>query len=188
MNRFATILGLAMALLGCTRQAEVPKSDVSGIVSYTFQPEPEKISPKMYNWELILTEADSRNSGWVIVQVTRPLADARSDQAVTKVLVDPEMIVPNQDGHIHFTLHAGDKEPTPNLGAPGNVGQPVSFSGRGTGKGTSSWIVLPGSEIQEVTPSETGTSLVDRTLRFIRFIVVNAAGDRFQSDVMLRHE
>ena len=189
MNRIATILLLVLTLPACTRQAAVRNPDVSGIVNYTFQAEPEKISPKMYNWELRLTEADSQNAAWAIVQVTRPLEDTLgSDQEVTKVLIDPEIIVPDQDGYIHFTLHAGDKEPTPNMGAPGNVGQPVSFSGRGTGKGASSWIVLPGSEIQGVAPSETGTPLVDGTLRFIRFITVNAAGDRFQSDVMLRHE
>ena len=189
MNRIIPIVVLTMTLLGCTRQTESSKSDVSGIVSYTFESEPEKISPKMHNWELKLTEADSRNTAWAIVQVTQPLADTpHSVRAVTTTLIDPEMIVPNQDGYIHFMLHAGNKEPTPNMGAPGNVGHPVIFSGRGTGKGASSWIVLPGSEIQQVSPSETGTPLVDGTLRIIRFVGVNADGDRFQSDVILRHE
>lgn len=189
MNRIITILMLAMAFPGCTRQTEVPKPDLSGIVNYTFEPEPETISPKMYNWEFLLSEADSRNVAWAIVQVTRPSADTpRSDPEVTKTLIGPEMIVPNQDGVIHFMLHAGDKDPTLKMGAPGNIGHPISFSGRGTGIGTSSWIVLPGSEIQQVSPSETGTLLVDGTLRIIQFVGVNDAGDRFQSDVILRRQ
>ena len=168
-------------------KTEVLKPDVSGIVNYTFEPEPEKISPRMYNWELILTEADSRNAAWEIVQVTQPSADTpRSDPAVTKTLIDSKMIVPDQNGKIHFMLHAGNKEPTLNMGAPGNVGHPIIFSGRGTGKGASSWIVLPGSKIQQVFPAKTGTRLVDGTLRIIRFVGFNNAGDRFQSDVILR--
>ena len=180
---------LTMTLLGCRRQTEVPKPDVSGIVKYTFEPEPETISPKMYNWELMLTEADSRNAAWAIVQVTQSSTDTpRSDPAVTKTLIDSEMIVPDQTGQIHFMLHAADKDPTLNMGAPGNVGHPIIFSGRGTGKGASNWIVLPGSEIQQVFPSEAGTPLVDGTLRIIGFVGLNDAGDRFQSDVILRHE
>ena len=189
MKRVMTIVVLAVALLGCTRQDESREADVSGVVNYTFEPEPEGISTKLYNWELMLSEEDSRSATWTIVQVTQPLVDKpQPAAAVTETLIDSEMIVPNQDGHIHFKLHAGEKEPTPNMNGPGNVGHPVIFSGIGTGKGASNWIVLPGSEITEVIPSKTGTRPVDGALRIIRFIGVDAAGARFQSDVILRHE
>jgi hypothetical protein len=96
------------------------------------------------------------------------------------------MIVADQDGIVPFRLYVGDKEPTRNTNGPGNIGQPIVFSGNGTGKGASSWIVLPGARVDRVTPSRKGTRLSNGRLSLIQYIVTNDRGERFQADVVLR--
>jgi len=180
---------LSAMLVGCSRRVESPEPDASGITEYKLEPNPQEISPKMYNWEVMLTKADSKNGSYEIIQLTQPMKeDLQASQAATKVLIDGEMIVPNQDGIIHFKLHVGDTKPAENMNAPGNIGHPIIFSGRGTGKGSSNWIVLPGSEVGQVTPSGQGTLLSEGKLSLIQFVVSNADGETFLADVMLRRK
>jgi hypothetical protein len=163
----------------------------SGIVEYVFEPNPNprEIKPRMYNWEVRLNAADSRNGPYEIVQITRPLTAAtKARKTETEILVDAGMIVGNQDGIIPFRLHVGDKEPSKNMNGPGNIGQPIVFSGKGTGKGASSWIVLPGARVDRVTPSGKGTRLSNGRLSLIQYIVTNDRGEKFQADVVLRRK
>jgi hypothetical protein len=164
---------------------------ISGITDYKFDPNPQEPASKMYNWDVILDAADSTNGNYVIVQITTPLKeDAKAGDTTTKVLIDrnhhDEAIVgTNQDGIIHFDLHIGDKEPVQNMNGKGKIGQPIIFSGTGTGIGASDWIVLPGSKVDQTTPSDKGTKLVDGKLNLIRYVVTNDDGEKFQIDVML---
>ena len=98
------------------------------------------------------------------------------------------MIVPNQDGLIDFKLYIGEKQPKPNMPGPGSMGEPIIFSGRGTGKGESNWIYLPGSKVDNVIPAVKGTGMSDGKLNLIQFIVTKADGEKVQTDVVLRRK
>ena len=188
MKRMTMLLLLVSAMpVGCSQSIESPAPGISGVTQYEFNPNPGEIRPKLHNWVVELSKADSASNRYDIIQVTRPTEDdPAAGQATTTVLIDDRMIVPNPNGTIHFTLHVGDAEPTQNMNAPGNIGHPIIFSGRGTGKGVSNWIVLPGSEIDRVAPTEQGTSLSDGKLRLIQFVVRNADGEKYRAEVILR--
>jgi hypothetical protein len=169
---------------------------ISGITDYKFEPNPEapaskmfEIAPKMYNWEVILNATDSTNGTYEIVQITTPLKqEAKASEPVTKILIDRNhdsevMVGTNQNGIAHFRLHIGAKAPE-QLGQV-NTGLSIVFSGIGTGIGASTWIILPGSKIDQATPSDKGTELVDGELNLIRYVVTNDDGKKFQVDVML---
>ena len=98
------------------------------------------------------------------------------------------MIVANEDGNVHFKLYIGEKQPKPNIPVPGSMGEPILFSGRGTGKGASNWIYLPGSKVDRVIPSVKGTRMSDGKLNLIEFIVTKTDGEKFQTDVVLRRK
>lgn len=179
---------LAAGLAGsfATRPAQ---PDFSGIVSYAFEPNPQEIKPKMYNWEVQLNQADSRNGSYEIVEIVKPeAADAKATAPAPDVLIESKMITPNDAGVIDFNLYVGDKIPHPNMGKQGNSGQPIIFSGKGTAKGASTWIVLPGATADKVVPSSKGTRLVDGRLELIQFIVTDKRGARFQADVVLKRK
>ncbi|MGE5304790.1 MAG: hypothetical protein ACM3TN_15880 [Alphaproteobacteria bacterium] len=182
----ATLLAIG---LGNSFPANSAETNFSGITEYVFEPNPQKISPKMYNWEIKLSKADSQNGAYEIVQITRPRkADSKPVEAATTVLIESKMIVPNRDEVINFKLYVSDKEPKQNMGRRGNIGQPIIFSGRGTGKGESNWIVLPGSKMEQVAPSVKGAQLSNGQLNLIQFIVTNDRGEKFQADVILRRK
>ncbi len=165
------------------------ETNFSGITEYVFESNPQKISPKMYNWEVKLSKADSQNGAYEIVQITKlRKANAKPVDTATTVLIESKMIVPNQDGIINFKLYVGDKQPKQNMGRRGNIGQPIIFSGRGTGKGESNWIVLPGSKVDQVASSVKGAQLSNGNLNLIQFIVTNDGGEKFQADVILRRK
>lgn len=175
--------------LGSPFAVNSAETNFSGIIEYVFEPNPQEINPKMYNWEVRLNEVDSRNGTYEIVQITKPRkTDPKAADSAPKVLVESKMIVPNQDGIIDFKLYVGDKEPKQNMGRRGNIGHPIIFSGRGTGKAESSWIVLPGTQVDRVAPSGKGTQLSDGRLSLIQFIVTNDGGEKFQADVILRRK
>jgi hypothetical protein len=141
----------------------------------------------MYNWEISLNQADSRTGAYEVVQMTRPTGgNAKGADVVPQVLVESKVITPNQDGVVHFNLYVGDKTPKENMGRRGHSGQPIIFSGIGTGNSASSWIVFPGAKIERVVPSPKGTQLVNDTLSLIQFIVSDDRGEQFQTDVVLR--
>ena len=189
MNRMILFLLLSAMFLGCSRRPESPEPNISGITEYKLESNPQEISPKMYNWEVLLTKEDSKNRSYEIIQTIRPMEESLTEnRATTNILIDKKMIVPNQEGNIHFKLYIGDREPTQNMNGPGNIGHPIIFSGRGTGKGASSWIVLPGSKVGQVTPSDKGTPLSEGKLNLIQFVVSNANGEEFQADVILRRK
>jgi len=169
--------------------AQTTPSPVSGIVSYVFEANPKEIKPKMYNWEVKLSPADSRSGAYEIVQTTRSIgAGASGAEPVTNVLVESKAIVPASDSAITFNLYIGDKAPKENMGRRGNSGEPIIFSGRGTGTGASSWIVFPGAKIARATPSVAGTPMSDGNLLLIRFLVSDDHGGQSQTDVILRRK
>lgn len=181
-------------LLANTAFASPPTLTViSGIADYKFNPDPQEPAPKMYNWEVMLDAADSTNGVYEIVQTTTSIKieEAKVSDASMKVLIGlspmthTETICQNKNGIIHFNLHIGDKEAAQNMNGKGKIGQPVIFSGIGTGKGSSTWVVLPGSKVNQTIPSNKGTKLVDGKLNLIRYVVTDDSGEKFQVDVML---
>lgn len=181
-----------LALVGfLTFPMKAGETNISGIIEYVFDANPQEIKPKMYNWEIRLNTAASTNGIYEIIQITRPLDVNGENPVTTNVLIGvspmsrTEMIVPNEEGIIDFNLYVGEKEPKQNMNAPGNIGQPIIFSGKGTGKAGVDWIVLPGSKVEKITPSDKGTQLTDGRLTIIQFVVTNDGGQKFQADVML---
>ena len=168
--------------------AQSAETGISGIIEYVFDPNPQEITPKLYNWEIKLNSTDSRTGSYEIVQITKPLRAEPNAHDSASVLIDSQMIVLNTDGIINFKLYIGEKQPKPNMPGPGSMGEPIIFSGRGTGKGESNWIYLPGSKIDRVVPSEKGTKMSDGKLNLIQFIVTKADGEKFQTDVVLRRK
>ena len=164
------------------------ESGSSGISDYSFEPNPQEIKPKMYNWEIKLNGSDSRNGTYEIAQITRLKSDSRTADSKSTVLVDSKVIVPNQDGIIDFKLYVGDKEPKQNMGRRGDIGLPIIFSGIGTGNAQSGWIVLRGAKVAQVVPSGKGTRLSNGALSLIQFTVTNDRGESFQDDVILRRK
>jgi hypothetical protein len=186
--RWRTLVVLLSIVLGSPFAAQSTETNISGIADYKFDSSPQEIKPKMYNWEITLGAADSTNGIYEIIQITRRLDINGEDRSTTNVLIDSKMIVPNEDGIIHFKLYVGDKEPKQNMNGPGKIGQPIIFSGIGTGKGASDWIVLSGSKVDQVVPSDKGTQLTDGRLNIIQFIVTDDTGEKFQADVILRRK
>jgi len=165
------------------------QTEASGIVSYVYEANPKEIKPKMYNWEIRLNQADSHAGAYEIIQMTRPTrVNAKEADLVPQVLVESKVITPGQDGAVHFNLYVGDKAAKENMGRRGNSGQPIIFSGVGTGNGASNWIVFPGAKIERVLPSPKGTRLLDGKLSLIQFIVSDDRGEEFQTDVLLRRK
>ena len=187
-THFITLLAICFSFRSLVQSAEI---DESGILSYTFDPNPQEIKPKLYNWEVRLSASDSTNGAYEIIQVSQPVGGGATP-ATTNVLIGvsqmshKEMIVTNGSGKIDFMLHVGDKEPTRNMNGQGNLGLPLIFSGKGTGKGESDWIVVPGYKIDRVIPSEKGTQMVEGKLRLIQFVVSNTQGENIQAEVILR--
>jgi hypothetical protein len=180
-------LGFLIAVVGL----QSSEAAISGITDYKFDPNPQEPKPKMYNWEIMLNAVDSTNGTYEIIQITQPFSEDGINRTTTNVLIGlspmshSEMIIPNEDGIIDFKLYIGDKELAQNMNGPGKIGQPIIFSGIGTGKGASDWIVLPGSKVDRVTPSGKGTQLSDGRLNIIQYIVTNDGGEKFQADVIL---
>src|SRR5215831_17720816 len=142
--------------------AQATVASFSGIIEYAFEPNPQEITPKLYNWEIQLSSIDSRTFSYEIVQITKPVkAQPNARESAPNVLIDNRVIVPNQDGFIRFKLYIGEKQPKQNMPGPGSMGEPIIFSGKGTGKGQSNWIYLPGSKVDRVVPSEKGTKMSD---------------------------
>jgi hypothetical protein len=169
--------------------AQTAETTFSGIIEYVFDPAPQEITPKMYNWEIKLNSIDSRAGSYEIVQMTRPVRIQPTGRGSSEtVLIDSQVIVPNQDGIIHFKLFIGERQAKPNMPGPGSMGEPIIFSGRGTGKGQSNWIYLPGSKVDSATPSANGTRTSDGKLNLIQFITTKADGEKFQTDVLLRRK
>jgi hypothetical protein len=169
--------------------AQTAGTAFSGIIEYVFDPAPQEITPKLYNWEVKLNSIDSRAGSYEIVQTTRPVRTQPNGLGSTSsVLIDNPIIVPNQDGIIHFKLYIGERQPKPNMPGPGSMGVPIIFSGRGTGKAESNWIYLPGSKIDGVTPSANGTRMSEGRLNLIQFISTKADGEKFETDVLLRRK
>ena len=187
VRRFAPLL----FVLGLSGVAAAPsaQTDFSGIVSYVYEANPQGIKPKMNNWEIRLCTADSRNGVYEIVQINKRLQPgATAVDTTPNVIVDSKLVAVGPDGSIAFALYVGDKVPKENMGRRGNSGEPVILTGHGTGRGTSSWVVFPGSKIERATPSVAKTPLTDGTLPIIQFVVSNERGERFQTDVILRRK
>jgi len=186
---FPLIAAMLVAVIVAAFYASaVSAASTSGITSYTFDPNPKDIMPKLYNWQINLSGADSRETQYEIVQIMSPGTKAPGAVSTTTVLVDSSMISPAEDGTISFKLHIGDKQPTQNMGRRGDVGEPIIFSGIGTAKAQSGWIVLPGGRILQMSPAPGGERLVRGTLDLIRFAGSNERGEQYRADVVLRRK
>ena len=188
---------MAMLLAGgiaAPFEANCAQPSVSGIVEYSFEPNPQDTKPKMYNWKIRLNATDSTNGVYEIIQINRRLDLDVEPRSTTNVLIGPSpmnqkpLIVPNGSGVIDFKLCIGNKKPELNMNAPGNIGQPIAFSGIGTGKAASDWVVLPGSKVTKVTPSDKGTKLSDGRLSVIQFLATSDSGEKFQTEVLLQRK
>jgi hypothetical protein len=189
MSRTELICALVAGLLVSVLAWPSAQTDVSGIVSYRFEPNPSEIKPKMYNWEISLNQADSHTGAYEVIQLTRPTtANAKAADVVAQVLVESKVLTPGQDGVVHFNLYVGDKTPKENMGRRGHSGEPIILSGIGTGNSGSSWIVFPGAKIERAVPSPKGTPLVNGMLMLIQFIVNDDHGEQFQTDVLLKRK
>jgi len=187
MTRTELISTFAAALLVSLLARPSAQTDVSGIVSYRYEPNPSEIKPKMYNWEISLTPADSHTGAYEIIQMTRPTRpNTKAPDVDSSVLVESKVIAAGQDGAVHFNLYVGDKTPKENMGRRGHSGQPIIFSGIGTGNSASSWIVFPCAKIERAVPFPKGTQLSNGALSLIQFIVSDDRGEQFQTDVVLR--
>lgn len=182
------VIVLLIASFAGVSAVKSEESSFSGISEYSFEPNPQEINPKMYNWQIKLNRSDSRNGTYEIAQITRLKSGSTAADSQSTVLVDSKVIVPNQDGIIDFKLYVGDKEPKQNMGRRGNIGQPIIFSGIGTGNAQSGWIVLLGAKVDHVAPSGKGTRLSNGRLNLIQFTVTNDRGETFQDDVILRRK
>ena len=68
-NLLLVAIGAGMAHAVATLCAE---AQFSGISSYAFESNPQEITPKMFNWRVTLSKADSHGGAYEIVQITRP--------------------------------------------------------------------------------------------------------------------
>lgn len=119
VRRFAPLL----FVLGLSGVAAAPsaQTDFSGIVSYVYEANPQGIKPKMYNWEIRLSTADSRNGVYEIVQINKRLQPgATAVDTTPNVIVDSKLVAVGPDGSIAFALYVGDKVPKENMGRRGN--------------------------------------------------------------------
>jgi hypothetical protein len=165
--------------------APLPGADTastSGVTNYAYETNPQKVKPKLYNWEVTLNHADSRGGPYEILQVTSPAFPGSAAQSAN-VLIAPEMIIPNSTGVIDFMLYLGEKEPARD--PAGYMLQPIKYSGEGSETGAASKVRLPGSSIDQALPAATGTKLIDGRLELIQFITTDDRGKKFRTDVLL---
>lgn len=191
MSRSCRSLLIAAALVvavdASTFAAASAKADFSGIIDYKYTAIPQEIAPKLHNWEIRLNKADSRKGTYQIVQIITPEKAALGAPTMA-VIVDSNIIVPDQDGIIDFQLHVGDAQPKQNMGRRGDGGEPIIFSGIGTAKAESGWIVLPGEHIDQMLPAPRGTPLKRGKLELIQIKFHNDQGDKFRADLFLRRK
>src|SRR5262249_40036153 len=116
------LLSLLAAGLSSSLAAQSPETSFSGISEYVFNPNPQEITPKAYNWKIKLTSIKSRTGSYETFQITKPLrAQPNGRDSTSSVLIDGQMIVPNQAGLIDFKLYIGEKQPKPNMPGPGSM-------------------------------------------------------------------
>jgi len=85
VNICAATLLLVVVVAGAARPfaAMSADPDFSGIVSYVFEPNPQEIKPKMYNWEVTLSKSDSQSGAYEIVQITRPTRQIMMESSIS---------------------------------------------------------------------------------------------------------
>ncbi len=185
---------LVASVLATPFNGSCAQSGVSGIVAYSADRNPQDLQPTTHNWEIRLDASDSTNGFYEIVQIDRHLDPGAEPRSTTNVLIglspmsQKPLIVPNGNGVIDFKLSIGSKTPESDRNAPRNTGQPLVFSGVGTGKAVSDWVVLPGSKVTKVTPSGKGTKLSNGNLSIVQFLATNDSGAKFQTDVLLQRK
>lgn len=163
----------------------------SGVTDYHYEPNPPDSFTKLYNWVVRMTAADSKKDRYEIVQIDQPDGGA----AETKVIVGQsrsagrtwmDVLRPNDNGFLGFKLGIGDK---PDIALTNGVfREPFQFNGLGIGTFWTDSIFLQGTVLGEVVPTDKGATLVDGTLRLIRFNTTDEKGRKFVTDVVLRVE
>ena len=183
------VFGAALAVTSSSSAFAASSAAVnfSGVVDYMFAANPQEITPKLHNWEVRLSKADSRKGSYEIVQITTAQKPAPGAPE-TSVIVDSKVIAPDLDGIIDFKLHVGDKEPKRDMGRHGDGGEPLIFSGIGTANAQSGWIVMPGEHVDQMSPAPKGTPLKKGKLDLIQISLHNDHGDKFRADILLRRK
>jgi hypothetical protein len=180
------LLTLMVTGLGSLFAVTSAQTNISGIIKYFVEPNPEEFGPRMYNWEVALNIEDSKSGPYAIVQIIKPLrGKPKATDTAPQRIIDSDMITQGKDGIIAFKLGIGLKEPKQIPDGSGNVSQPVIFTCKGSGKGESNWVNFPGAAFNRVIPSDAGTILSNGRLTLIRFIVTDDGGAELESDIML---
>ena len=183
-------LEAAMEKAGFHKEDEQPEHAVkaSGITDFQHDAQSKDEFTKPYRWVAHLTEADSKDRKYEVVQIDQ-LPD---DTTKTKVVVESSMVQPGNDT---YGLQVGLSDKT--TAGTGNMAEMfglqedisvscVDASNQPTGVGASAFVSLPGSMMTGIDASPNGTPLTDGTLRFARYHSTNAKGDAYLTDVVLR--
>jgi hypothetical protein len=180
----AGLAAVVIACLGCVQHAAA--EETNGIIGFSRCPNPQPITPRKWNWEVKLDKNSSKQHRYQLVQKTEslPRQGQQPGKRTTRILIDTASIVASQRGAIHFKIHTGDERPAPNMNGE-NIGLGLSFSGIGTGKGASNWIVLPGTKILDVSVFEKG-SLQGGVIKFLEFQSQTSNGEKYGSTVSLK--
>ena len=161
----------------------------SGVTEYHYEPNPPDSFTKMYNWVVRMTAEDSKKDRYEIVQIDQLEGGATK----TKVLVGQsrsagrawmDAMRPGDNGFVGFKLAIGDKAITSRKN--GAFQEPLFLFGLVNGVSWTDWISLQGTVLGEVVPTDKGATLVDGTLRLIRFNTTDEKGRKFVTDVVLR--
>jgi len=185
-------LDAAMAKAGFHKEEQPAQSaspvTASGVTDFQHDAQPKDESTKPYRWVAHLTEADSKDRKYEVVQIDQ-LPDGTTK---TKVVVESGMAQPD---HGAYGLQVGLSDKT--TAGTGNVAEMfglqedisvscVDASNRPTGVGASAFVSLPGSTMAGIDASPNGTPLTDGTLRFARYHSTDAKGGAYVTDVVLR--
>jgi len=163
----------------------------SGVTEYHYEPNPPDSFTMLYNWVVRMTAEDSKKDRYEIVQIDQPEGGATE----TKVLVGQsrsagrawmDAMRPGDNGFVGFKLAIGDKAITSRKN--GAFQEPLFLFGLVNGVSWTDWISLQGTVLGEVVPTDKGATLVDGTLRLIRFNTTDEKGRKFVTDVVLRVE
>jgi hypothetical protein len=153
----------------------------SGVTDYKYEANPTEFT-RLYTWQVRMTAADSKNEKYEIVQIDHSAGGAEK----TSILVERPSLAPNDDGFVGFKLGIGDKPDALKANGGDKLYEPFQFSGLGNGIGDSGQVSLPAGALGGVAPAGTGATLVDGTLRLIRFNMTDAKGGACATDVVLR--
>jgi hypothetical protein len=182
-------LEAAMEKAGFHEEKAEPTQSVeaSGISEFQHDAQPKDEFAKSYHWIAHLTEADSKDRKFEVVQIDQ-LPDGTTK---TKVIVESSMVQPDH-GTYGLKVGLSDKSSAGKgdiemFGLQEDISVScVDASNRPSGVGASAFVSLPGSTMTAIAASPNDTPLTDGTLRFARYQSTDAKGRVYLTDVVLR--